>query len=204
MPPNPAANQNNAVAQLALPAFICPSDASSNGGRLTGRANVNGGINYGVTNYKLSSGSNWAWGSFVHSSPGGRHAGNTNGLDAANGFQGRRSGAPICTNVAHIRDGLSNTFAAGEAIPGLCTHTMWYWFNGATATAGVPLNHYIRNLAITPGDWPNNYSFASYHTGGGTFLMADGSVKFLSEDIDLTSYRNLSTIDSRDPVPALD
>jgi prepilin-type processing-associated H-X9-DG protein len=40
--------------------------------------------------------------------------------------------------------------------------------------------------------WAGN--FRSAHTGGGMFLLADGSVQFISENIDLTQYRNLSTI----------
>lgn len=37
-------------------------------------------------------------------------------------------------------------------------------------------------------------NFRSQHTGGAFFLAADGSVHFLSENIDLTSFRQLSTM----------
>lgn len=40
--------------------------------------------------------------------------------------------------------------------------------------------------------WMSN--FRSAHTGGGFFLLADGSVHFVSENIDLNLYRHLSTI----------
>lgn len=200
-PAIPAAKQNNAIAQLTIPTFLCPSDASNGGGRLTNRENLTPANSYGVTNYKLCSGSNWNWGSFIHNSPTGRNAGSPNGLELANGFQGRRSTAPITTKVAEIRDGLSNTFAAGEVVAGLCTHNAWYWFNGTTANASVPLNHYLRNT-FPATDWANNYSFASYHPAGGSFLMADGSVRFVAENIDLSGYRNLATIDGSDPIPS--
>ena len=47
------------------------------------------------------------------------------------------------------------------------------------------------------GDNPGcfNGAFASRHPGGSQFLYADGHVEFISEDIDLDTYQNLSTID---------
>ena len=40
--------------------------------------------------------------------------------------------------------------------------------------------------------WVSN--FRSFHQGGAQFLFCDGSVHFLSENIDMTTYRNLSAI----------
>jgi hypothetical protein len=36
-------------------------------------------------------------------------------------------------------------------------------------------------------------AFGSYHVGGAHFLLGDGSVKFISENIDLLLYRGLGT-----------
>ena len=180
---------------------MCPSDATHDGGSLTNRENLTAANSYGITNYKLCSGSNWNWGQFVSSFTRGRNAGNAGRLESPNGFRGRRSTAPITTRVAEIQDGLSNTFTAGEMVAGLCTHNAWYWFNGTTANAGVPLNHDVRNK-VASTDWPNNYSFGSNRPGDGVFLMADGAVRSVSENIDLSGYRNLATIDSGDATPA--
>ncbi len=42
---------------------------------------------------------------------------------------------------------------------------------------------------------PPTTGFGSLHTGGAQFLMADGAVKFLSENLDIATYRKLSRID---------
>jgi len=40
------------------------------------------------------------------------------------------------------------------------------------------------------------------HTGGGNFCMADGSVQFVSDSINITIYRGLSTIRGGETVSA--
>jgi hypothetical protein len=115
--------------------------------------------------------------------------------------------------MAQVKDGTSNSFAVGEAVPRWSNHTWWWHFNGVTATTAVPLNQ----PALCPGgaglgkaqaltacytDWPNNYSFMSEHVGGGQFLMADGAVRFVSENIDLDTYRGLGTIDGGETIGA--
>jgi hypothetical protein len=122
-------------------------------------------------------------------------------LDAGNGWNCRT--AALTNNITRIRDltdGTSNVAMVGEAVAGRCTHTSWWGFNYSTATMAVPLNYYVKNTAIVDTDWPNNYSFASMHTGGAHFLLGDGTVKFLSENIDLQLYRNLATINGNETV----
>ncbi|MGL4461714.1 MAG: DUF1559 domain-containing protein [Planctomycetia bacterium] len=160
---------------------------------------------WGVTNYKMSSGSNWAWGGFVFSSPTGRFAGNTNGLDAGNGVMCRNgsngAGNPLVTTTSfrQISDGLSKTFFVGEAVPAWCNHTWWWWFNATTGTTAIPLNFRTGPLAeANVGNWQNNYSFHSRHRGGGFFLMGDGVVTFVNDSVDLSIYRALATIDADD------
>jgi len=54
----------------------------------------------------------------------------------------------------------------------------------------------------TPSDWWNVISFRSKHTGGANFAFADGSVKFLSTNIDYTNvYKPLSTKDIGEVIP---
>lgn len=101
-----------------------------------------------------------------------------------------------------INDGFSTTVAIGEAVPEWSWHTWWYWFNASTATCAVPLN-YWRIPEDTDDDWFYNYSFASRHSGGGHFCFVDGSVRFISENVDRKVYREAATIQSGEIVAEL-
>lgn len=46
----------------------------------------------------------------------------------------------------------------------------------------------------TLSDYAATDGFGSYHVGGGHFLLADGSVKFLNDNIDFATYQKLSVI----------
>ncbi|WP_339728930.1 DUF1559 domain-containing protein [uncultured Gimesia sp.] len=192
---------NDEVSKTILTVMLCPTDPGVESGILGGRANVGG--ERAITSYKAVSGNNWAWGSFIHSDPTGRNANvasGTHGLDWGNGFMCRNGGSKVnTTKVRDVSDGLSSTLFVGEALPRECSHSWWWWFNGSTATCAVPLNHYANNT-YTSGDWPYNYSFASRHVGGAHFLMGDGAVRFVSENIDTGTYRALASIQGAETI----
>lgn len=199
---------NRSVAQSVIPVFLCPSDAGSNG-KLSGRANFGG--TWGINNYKGVAGSNWCWGrwqvrSGTHAYVPTRAGYDCNGLDWGNGLFWRNNVwiRPGPIRIRDIKDGTANTFMLGEAVPAWCTHSWWWWGNAVTGTCAVPLN--VGGCGLTDafsktdlrreqcrGDWPNNYSFQSRHPGGGHFAMADGSVRFVNENINLNTYRSLGT-----------
>jgi prepilin-type N-terminal cleavage/methylation domain-containing protein len=60
---------------------------------------------------------------------------------------------------------------------------------------GMELNDPINaNHRDAAGDFNNNGEYAgSYHTGGAQFLLGDGSVRFVSQNINMTTYQGLST-----------
>jgi len=107
-----------------------------------------------------------------------------------------------------ITDGLSNTLAFGEFIqrdkqgggyqspPG----NVRPWINGDNANRGS----YAFKVVVHPINAPldritdavpfNHLQMSSAHSGGANFLVADGSVHFLSESFDLETYRSLATV----------
>jgi hypothetical protein len=220
---SPTQGSNTWLAKQSVSLYRCPSDTSP--AIMDGRAQRSGnGQSYAVTSYKGVAGSNWAWGapayrtvgdSFFGSDPyfknNGNGLGNGNGILFA-GYLGRgpsplvnQLGVPCNTQVAAIKDGLSNTFMVGESVGAWTMHNWWFWFNGSVATVAIPLNASsvcsagqglpfrkgLEVCAMDPQQWENNYGFASDHAVGGNFAAADGSVRFVSNTIDLAVYRAL-------------
>jgi prepilin-type N-terminal cleavage/methylation domain-containing protein len=191
---------NVQVAKTTIPAFTCPSD-----GDPVQHEAANIWVEMGGTNYKAVAGGNWAWSILGNiTQPAAPWPNDGNGLDRGNGIICRNSDNQIRNyhGLASFLDGTSNTLMVGEAVPGWCTHTWWYWFNGVTATCAVPPNFRkgTVNLADARGDWPNNYSFFSKHPGGLNFARGDAGVTFISDNIDINVYRYLATIEGGETV----
>jgi len=207
-------NVNTNVAKTVVPAFLCPSDTHD--GLMNNRhpGNTDPSFYWAVNNYKSCAGSNWAWGDPVchHTWPQGRWPNDGNGLDHGNGVLCRNwiNDPRNETEISDILDGTSSTFAVGESVAGWCSVNWWYWANGSYATCGIPLNYESNAIRADPNDnitlesqrddWPNNLSFFSRHPGGANFGLADGSVTFISDTIDLTTYRHLGNMADGVPV----
>lgn len=188
---------NKLVSETPIPGLMCPSDGSNGRGKLPQRANV--GDTRAITNYKAVAGGNWAWGDHnISQASTARWGGSNNGLDRGNGIICRNADNQTgnYTTFADVTDGTSNTFAIGEAVPAWCSHSWWYWFNGSTATCGVPLNYRKGKVNLPPAldDWGRNYSFFSQHPGGVYFAFVDGSARFVNDNIDITIYRESATM----------
>jgi hypothetical protein len=87
-------------------------------------------------------------------------------------------------------------------VPAWSAWSLWFWFDGSTATCGIPLN--FRISGTTPdslaGTWQVSYGFASRHPGGANFAGCDYSVHYISEQIDPQVYQALATIDGNETV----
>jgi prepilin-type processing-associated H-X9-DG protein len=205
--------KNRLVAATVIKAFLCPSDDSSENGVLANRSDLNETAApadaWAVTNYKACAGSNWnsgvfAWVNSGTTGVGGKNSGQSDGLNYGNGIIcSNQTNVNAPTRMRDITDGTSNTYALGEAMAGWSQWNWWYNPNACTATTAIPLNRVLK-VAKNIGDWPNNYGFASRHVGGGQFVMCDGSVRFVSENIDTLAYRATATISSGEVVSSTD
>jgi prepilin-type N-terminal cleavage/methylation domain-containing protein len=128
------------------------------------------------------------------------------------------------TKFSDIKDGLSNTFFAGESLQRKSVEGFGpYWGSGThTSTHGViyaPTSQ--TNGAQAPGFAPNGPSsavdpatppgarglpyawvFSSKHAGGVSMVMGDGSVKFIRNTINLSTWSALATIKGNEIISA--
>ncbi|WP_339734263.1 DUF1559 domain-containing protein [uncultured Gimesia sp.] len=174
-------------AKVILPVFNCPSDPM-------------GGINidcdsFGKSNYLACAAT---------------QANNKNGAFYVNSR----------TQMKSILDGSSNTLFVGERTTNgdpssstACGGSPCNWAGGLwigprnyTSPAGWHTSLRGLDVAINGGqstiymingssiNWGPAWTASSTHVGGAHFLLGDGQVRFLSENIDLGTYRSLYTI----------
>jgi prepilin-type N-terminal cleavage/methylation domain-containing protein/prepilin-type processing-associated H-X9-DG protein len=190
--------QQSGVAAQQITLFLCPSDGSSWNGPRRDAGNLPG-FPIGLSNYKGVSGSNWGWDSGEQKWMGtdwrqrGTN-GSFDGLDQGDGVM-YRSDVLHAVRLLGITDGTSNTFLLGEDVAALNRWLSWPYANNAYGTCAIPPNvHRPQGGPYDPDDWPNTWSFRSRHPGGVHFALADGSVHFVSDTIDLGVYRALATV----------
>lgn len=192
---NPACR--NAIAS-PVKTLYCPSDGSAlPGSPVETKMAQMDPIKVTLTNYKGSMGDNrMGGGSSIHQ---GREP-DCHGSNPCPGIFFRNSFQGIVT-LDHIRDGTSNTLMIGEDTPIENYHSAAFYSNGDYASTHAPLNYVPK--PSTPGNWWNVISFRSKHSEGANFAFADGSIKFISNNIDYTNvYKPLSTKDMGEVIPS--
>ncbi|MCA9036586.1 MAG: DUF1559 domain-containing protein [Planctomycetaceae bacterium] len=93
-----------------------------------------------------------------------------------------------------ITDGTTNTFIVGERR----TDTQLGWYStwpGMVAEGEEAFQRILGSADHVPNDPHSHFDdFSSFHTGGAQFVLGDGSVRFISENIDEGLYQSLATI----------
>jgi prepilin-type N-terminal cleavage/methylation domain-containing protein len=123
-------------------------------------------------------------------------------------------------SMASLTDGTSNTLAIGESQGGRFktstsygpwgltgTHTCCHGRIVSTSSSGIVFTAAeVRDWSIN-GPWQNNalkqtyaWAFNSLHPGGAQFALADGSARFLSEDMDYATLCRLAFIRDGNPI----
>jgi prepilin-type processing-associated H-X9-DG protein len=98
-------------------------------------------------------------------------------------------------NLAMVSDGTSNTLLLGETLPaewGARDTNNWAISHGANTITKI--NHHTRYLGTNcTAEFNHNVGegFKSLHPGGANFALVDGTVHFLSENIDPETYQYL-------------
>lgn len=119
--------------------------------------------------------------------------------------QGQGGNVGFICRFGGISDGLSNTFLVGEGIADYSAHVRngWSHSNRHGFSTLIPMNWKSEypNLqaALNAGktgcearcNWNTEVGFKSRHTGGANFVLGDGSVQFVSQNIDMVMYNRL-------------
>lgn len=106
--------------------------------------------------------------------------------------------------LGEITDGTSNSIAFGEVLPSCGDHHRGGWFNpNAQWTATTcPINFNTCGKLGVPDNanncndyrvWMTSQGYKSDHTGGANFVFCDGSVTFMSDNIDYLSYNQMGS-----------
>ena len=185
--------------------FLCPSYAGDNGA--SGRAKTNYAPSMGAQEMpspnacqRYSPYGGYGGGGFFNNGSVGH--GNTMDISQISGVFGRMTPS---AKMAKISDGTSNTILMGEVRPDCSDHINNGWFhNNALWVATTPPINFptcpespaLPDQCNQTNTWNTSQGFKSQHAGGAHFLLCDGSVKFLSENLDYATYQKLG--DRRD------
>ena len=205
--------RNVSLAATILPAFLCASSPGNTtddylypaGAFPGGWPAMNCTWKGGRTDYSGTTGIRAAFGDFAYGV--GLQGGDRNGVFRQAGVQGSRSA------MRDILDGTSNTFLFGERTGGV---KLYYKSNPANLPAilgqtnggswadALVFEHWLQGSLYDGtgfGGGPcamctniRGNGFHSFHTGGCQFAMADGAVRFVSENIAQITFASLVTM----------
>ena len=212
-------HDGKAVRSMVLPFLICPS---ANTDPYAHRTNFD--IDATITCYAYSLGAQRSnsWNNICPNYPGNLfQTGPANHGDDGRGY--RASGVFLrgiwAARFRDVTDGESQVIMVGEILPHKSDHYVngWLHCNASWGMTGGPINFPVvglgdpgfswgsENLPLNPygcsffKNWSTSQAFKSQHKGGAQFVFVDGSVQFLSENIDYVTYNRLG--DRRDGGP---
>jgi prepilin-type N-terminal cleavage/methylation domain-containing protein/prepilin-type processing-associated H-X9-DG protein len=197
-----AGSANLAVALTPVNGFFCPS--ATNLLSIYGGGQVNGVQTYTAHYFGVA-------GAEGIDSAGKTYESDPTSDPSVYGYVGRNGVLTLNETIAiqDITDGTSSTLLLGEIVhrePGI------YGYAGGTGraigggdgqpwvtgTTGNKPTLSCKSIAIginLPGVTTSQIAFASYHPGGANFAKCDGSIFFVSEDVDMIVYKATASRD---------
>lgn len=196
---------NLPVTRRRIDVYTCPSDQPN--APISSITSHNYAVNFGNAGYAQANLNNGPQGSLDNVTWLGAPFRISSGTTARN------------EKFATLVDGLSNTLLVMEVLQGKGTDLRGFawWGDASQATTYLPPNSnlpdriysatYCNNLplqnlpcAVSTTTEPTMFASRSRHTGGVQAVMGDGSTQFFSENIDLQTWRALSTAHGGEPV----
>jgi prepilin-type processing-associated H-X9-DG protein len=194
---NPGLRDPTQLLQLKLPVFICPSDSNPDGS-VNGTRTFNGGLGLlaggwgalqpGVSNYMCNRGTEYR-ATLPPGSPG-RPVIDSHGVFMENASK----------RMQDITDGSSNTLLLGERDTQICRSGSWIGVRNPNGTGaqGIYTVTATVHVRLNTPDPPNAWNasdgsgclsgFSSLHPGGANFALADGSVRFIINNIEFRPF----------------
>jgi prepilin-type N-terminal cleavage/methylation domain-containing protein/prepilin-type processing-associated H-X9-DG protein len=171
---------NLIAAPYLIPIYQCPSAVVTESGLVTGKTFHYPGV----------------------AGPKGINPQTGQSYNMTNGTQGGVShhgilGPNSRVTLTGITDGTSNTFLVGE-LSWKDANCYRPWTRGWDSDAMAATKNLVNPLNTVPYNGSNNFndvSFGSQHSGGANFLMADGSVRFVQQSIDLNVLKAAASRD---------
>jgi prepilin-type N-terminal cleavage/methylation domain-containing protein len=206
---NALSTTNLVVAQTVVPTYSCPTDDEANKLQKPG-AGPGSGLTYRTSSYRAVTGRSdnsqadvW-WGAQLST-----HSGSAFPLPAEyRGALHTIGNIPYqVVKPAQITDGMSNTLLVGEkasATSGTVAGQQTFWgysYGGFNKSMMVPqsrtlLTDYERCTQIggAGGTSPCKAGWGSFHAGGLQFALCDGSVRMISDNVDMEILNDAATI----------
>jgi prepilin-type processing-associated H-X9-DG protein len=191
---NPGLPDPRQLLQIKLAVFICPSDSNPTGNLSPTERNFNNGMGIGaggwgtgfvggVSNYMCNRGTEVR--AAIPGSMPPQPFPDTWGVFLDN----------FSKRMQDISDGTSNTLMLGERDSQICRSGTWIGVRNPTgsgsqgiytvaATVHVRLNTPDPPIAWNAANAGCSVGFSSLHPGGGNFALCDGSIRFITNNID--------------------
>lgn len=205
------------VGQYKIPVYLCPSDGEATSATANNMAQCSYAPSIGSQFMQSGSGCNlatYAWafpsGMGLDTDNDGEDPFNRGNVRSDYGDGSKISGPfgrgrfnGYGANIRDLRDGTSNTILMGEIRMSCNGFSAWGWAwpESLWYATTAPINFNTcpngPNYGTTPcasnssNNWNAVFGFKSQHVGGANFVLGDGSVRFIGENLDRLTYARI-------------